>query len=117
MVLYTGTTGDDILFDTIDGADDSLLGLQGNDSLLGLGGNDFLEGGLGRDTLDGGDGDDLANYTIFNAPTITYRPITFENSQIIESNNPGAIEIIRNIETIVGASGEDNVVDGTFTES
>jgi Ca2+-binding RTX toxin-like protein len=47
----------------VQGADDVLVGSDGNDVLLGGAGNDRLDGSLGDDTLIGGSGDDTYVYT------------------------------------------------------
>jgi hypothetical protein len=48
---FTGTNGNDILFDN--GEANTLKGLRGNDKLFGSGKSDNLYGGFGNDTLSG----------------------------------------------------------------
>lgn len=73
--IYAGTSGDDLLFGTIQGdtitgglgkdalrggkGGDQLDGGDGDDLLYGEDDNDTVIGGAGNDTLDGGDGDDI----------------------------------------------------------
>ena len=60
MPVYTGTSGNDILFGSVSA--DSIYGYAGDDYLWGNDGNDFLQGGAGADTLNGGNGIDTVDY-------------------------------------------------------
>ncbi len=69
--IFTGTSGDDIVYgltsgDTLNGAagDDNLFGQGGADTLNGDVGNDLLVGGTGADRLFGGTGNDTIRYVV-----------------------------------------------------
>ncbi|MEB3281746.1 MAG: calcium-binding protein [Lyngbya sp.] len=97
------------------GGDDLLKGNSGNDTLRGNAGNDTLEGGngddkligsRGNDTLDGGDGVDTANYADLG------QAVTLERGGVVNKGSAGTDQIL-NIETVIGATGEDNAIDGS----
>ena len=113
--------------------DDKLKGGNGNDELKGGGGNDELRGGRGEDTLDGGNGrdklrggkdDDIlvgsrGNDTLNgneDMDTADYsnlgQAITLERAGIIDKGSAGTDQIF-NIETIIGAVGQANAIDGS----
>ncbi len=56
-MLYSGTSGDDVLFGDI--GNDKLNGKLGDDTLYGDMGDDLIKGGKGRDTIFGGEGEDI----------------------------------------------------------
>ena len=76
-----------------------------DDTLLGLGGDDVLFASRGDDLLDGGAGFDTANYSNFN------RKITLKSQGAI--NKGSSTDQIADIESIVGAVGQRNLIDGT----
>lgn len=85
---------------------DTLDGGAGNDDLLGQGGDDTLIGSAGNDLLDGGNKSDTADYSDLG------QAITLEAVGVISKGSLGEDQIL-NIETIVGAEGEDNAIDGS----
>jgi Ca2+-binding RTX toxin-like protein len=98
------TTGDDVLFGTVN--NDVIDALAGDDEVFGLGGNDTLIGGPGNDILDGGDGTDTA---VFNGAIADF---------VFEVTPDGILEVVDD------AAGEEDAVisienfqftDGTFT--
>ena len=108
-----GGEGDDTLKggggnDTLRGGNgnDDLDGGNGNDELRGEGGDDTLEGGGGDDILRGGDGSDMADYSELD------EAITLQAVGIIDKGSNGTDKIL-GIETIVGAVGEENAIDGS----
>lgn len=111
--LLQGGNGRDILeggngADILEGGNgrDTLNGGKGNDSLDGEKGNDILQGSRGNDVLDGGKGNDTADYSELN------KAITLNAVGIVEKGNLGTDQIL-NIETIVGATGKANAIDGS----
>lgn len=116
--------------DHVTGNDDAnvLRGLDGNDSLRGEGGNDTLDGGNGDDQLTGGMGDDLLRggagadelnggggpVTIEGSDTADYSEKTEDVSVTLNSNivvdvfvGGVAEDTMRNIENVIGGSGND----------
>ncbi|MEO0932999.1 MAG: calcium-binding protein [Cyanobacteria bacterium J06641_2] len=85
---------------------DTLNGGKGNDSLDGGKGKDILEGSQGNDVLDGGKGKDTADYSQLN------QAITLNAVGVVEKGSLGTDQIL-NIETIVGATGQANTIDGS----
>ncbi|AUT02166.1 hemolysin-type calcium-binding protein [Nostoc sp. CENA543] len=122
--LLIGGQGNDEIFglngnDTIQGgAGDDVIGGgsknslatsrlgDGNDIVQGGAGNDILIGGTGNDTLDGGADFDTADYS--NLGTA----ITLQAAGIVNKGVAG-IDQILNIETIIGARGQANTIDGS----
>ena len=102
--LLQGGKGDDIL----KGGQgrDTLNGGQGNDTLDGGKGKDILKGSQGNDVLDGGKGNDTADYSNLN------QAITLEAVGVVNKGSLGTDQIL-NIETIVGATGKANTIDGS----
>lgn len=95
---------------------ETLSGGLGNDTIFGNGGDDIIEGNAGNDVLssgngfsilDGGTGIDIADYSNLN------QAIIFDPLGIVEKGVAGVDEIIE-IETIRGASGLENTIDGFF---
>lgn len=85
---------------------DTLDGGGGNDNLSGQGGNDTLIGSAGNDFLDGGRKSDTADYSDLG------QAITLEAVGTINKGSLGNDQIL-NIETIIGAEGEANSIDGS----
>jgi Ca2+-binding RTX toxin-like protein len=125
--------GDDFSFfgglggnDTLDGGDgnDFLHGGGGNDKLIGGAGNDTLNGDEGNDTLVGGQGNDFLNGDFGGFPgggstgidTADYsklgQAITLEAVGVIDKGTAGTDQI-QGIETIIGATGKANAIDGS----
>ncbi|HHP7230270.1 MAG TPA: calcium-binding protein, partial [Xenococcaceae cyanobacterium] len=130
MAVINGTNGPDFLEGTANNdvirgfrRRDILLGLEGNDTLKGGGGQDILNGGAGNDDLfgqggrdnlrgsagddllDGGNGIDTANYSNLG------QAITLEAVGVINKGSLGVDQIL-DIETIIGATGQANSIDG-----
>ncbi|KST65049.1 calcium-binding protein [Mastigocoleus testarum] len=103
-----GGNGDD----TLEGGDgkDLLNGGDGNDSLDGGNGRDILEGSKGNDILNGGNGKDTADYSQLT------EAITLEAVGVVNKGSLGSDQIV-NIETIIGATGQDNKIDGSTGRS
>ena len=89
---------------------DTLDGGQGNDTLKGEDGNDILLGSRGNDTLNGGRGHDTADYSHLNTA------ITLEAVGVVNKGRFGTDQIL-DIETIIGASGQANTIDGSTGNS
>ena len=131
--------GDEILGrggnDTLRGraGDDNLQGNAGSDNLRGNGGSDTLRGGRGRDTLDGGGGSDDLRGNRDNDLFIGSRGrdtlrggqgfdtanygdlgelVTLQAVGVVDKGTAGLDEI-RDIEAVIGAEGQDNLIDGT----
>ena len=77
-----------------------------NDNRIGTDNNNVFIGSTGNDTLNGLDGTDIADYSDFNTP------ITLERAGGIDKGN-GDRDLIRSIEIIVGADGQQNAIDGS----
>jgi Ca2+-binding RTX toxin-like protein len=92
-VNLTGTPGPDIL-----------NGSDGNDTFKALGGDDTIFGSLGEDDVDGGANSDTVDYSSVNG-TITLFP-----TGDLTNEDPGESKL-RDIETIIGASGKPNTID------
>ena len=113
--LIKGNAGNDRLSgdagnDTLRGGSgkDTLDGGDGRDLLRGGNGDDNLIGSQGEDTFNGGDGVDTANYADFG------EVITLEAVGVVNKGSAGKDQL-QNIEVIVGATGQDNVIDGTVS--
>ena len=108
-----GGNGDDTLDggkgnDILNGGNgkDTLNGGNGNDSLNGGNGNDILKASQGDDILDGGNGNDTADYSELD------QAITLEAVGVVNKGSLGTDQI-SNIETIIGATGQANTIDGS----
>ena len=77
-----------------------------NDIVIALGGNDRITGSFGNDIFVGGEGKDIADYSKFN------QAITLGATGVINKGSFGT-DLIYEIETIIGAKGKANVIDGT----
>ena len=86
---------------------DTISGNGGDDVILGNAGDDVLSSDDGFSILDGGTGIDVVDYSNLN------EAIIFDPLGIVEKGFAGVDEII-DIETIRGASGLDNTIDGFF---
>ena len=126
-----GGNGNDRLFgeagnDTINGGigNDTVNGGNGNDRLFGQGGRDFMNGGAGNDLLNGGIGNDTLNGSFGNdtlnggagQDTVNYtnfgQAVTITPTGIIEKAN-GETDLLVDVERIVGADGQINVIDSS----
>ena len=96
--------------------DDLLIGNNAANSIEGGSGNDTLFGGEGADTLDGGDGSDTADYS---DKTVAITVTLNESLDTIVTVGEVAEDTIRNIENLIGGSGNDvftgNSVNNIFT--
>ena len=88
-----GSDRPDILFGTSE--DDTISALGGNDTIIGTTGNDFIDGGDGLDTVD---------YTDFGEAVTILPAGAFDN---------GAETQLFSIEKIIGATGQQNSIDGS----
>ncbi|AFY56148.1 putative calcium-binding protein [Rivularia sp. PCC 7116] len=115
--LLKGGNGNDTLKggqgdDTLNGGNgnDLLNGGIGNDLLKGNNGNDILLGSKGHDILDGGKGKDSADYSHL------HQAITLEAFGVVHKGSLGTDQLL-NIETIIGANGQANTIDGSTATS
>jgi Ca2+-binding RTX toxin-like protein len=104
--------------DTITGstANNTLSGGGGNDTLNGgTGGNDTLNGGIGNDSLIGGTGNDRLDGGT-NTDTADYssltQAITLLPTGTVNKGIAGTDQLV-GIETIIGATGQANVIDAS----
>ncbi len=96
---------------TGDGLANQLDGQGGNDVLNGAGGDDLLTGGIGNDTLDGGTGTDTASFAEKTASVV----VTLNGATAATATVGGAAEdTLRNIENIIGGSGNDTLTGDTL---
>ncbi len=106
--LAGGTAADTLTGDTLA---NQLEGQGGNDALNGAGGDDLLTGGTGTDTLDGGTGTDTASF----AEKTTAVVVTLNGATAATATVGGAAEdTLRNIENIIGGSGNDTFTGDTL---
>lgn len=91
-------------------APDLINGSDGNDTLSALGGDDTIFGSLGQDKVDGGTEVDTIDYSSING-TVTLFP------QGILNNGDPQNSLIQNMETIIGASGQPNLIDASAVTS
>ncbi|MEI6573176.1 MAG: hypothetical protein WCO61_06505 [Alphaproteobacteria bacterium] len=98
-----------------DGAD-TLSGNDGDDSLSGGLGADCLSGGTGNDTLDGGAGDNIAHYTYLNSVG-TYVLRVAGATAITSTIGNGEIDVLQNIENILGSGGNDCIIGDNAANS
>lgn len=113
-VTHPGTPGNNTLNGT--GGRDFMMGHRGDDTVRGLGeadvliggqGNDILEGGPAADRLDGGRGEDTASYAS-SASGVTINLLTH-----VAQGGDAQGDRIRNIENIIGSSGNDTLTGDT----
>jgi Ca2+-binding RTX toxin-like protein len=101
-----GGSGDDNI--TGSSGANYLQGGPGNDTLSGAAGNDTIDGGLGADSMSGGPGFDTVTYASrTNGVNVQLGvlPSTF-NGEVNENDT-----IDPDFETIIGGSGNDNIVN------
>ncbi len=77
-----------------------------NDFVVALGGNDTILGSFGNDIFVGGDGKDTADYSNLG------QAITLEAAGVVNKGFFG-IDQLYEIETIIGAKGQANAIDGS----
>ncbi|MBT9313654.1 calcium-binding protein [Leptothoe kymatousa] len=121
-----GTNGNDSLKGR--SGNDTLFGKRGDDSLFGGKGRDYLDGGKGNDTLNGGRGADTLigskGNDIFQGgkglDTADYsdlgQKITLKAAGIVQKGSIGTDQIF-GVETIIGAAGLNNTIDGSTSIS
>jgi Ca2+-binding RTX toxin-like protein len=83
---------------------DSIFGDSNDNLLSGGAGSDTLRGGGGHDTIDGGDGNDWASYSDKTMPVSVTLSSAVDSTVYVNSI---AENTLRNIETVVGGSGND----------
>ena len=88
---------------------DSFIGSSLDDTFLGNGGNDILYGSYGSDTFDGGVGIDTVDYSSMDIPTI------IGTAGTIYKGFDG-VDLVRDVETIIGAEGQINSIDASGTD-
>jgi Ca2+-binding RTX toxin-like protein len=86
--------------------DDVLAGTSLDDLVLGLAGNDRIIGSIGNDILVGGSGTDIVDYSELG------RAVTLEAAGVVNKGRAGKDQILE-IETIIGAKGQANAIDGS----
>ena len=85
---------------------DTLMGDDLNNTFLGDAGDDLLKGAAGNDTLDGGVGTDTADYGDKTASVVA----TLKGATNATVTVGGVAEdTIRNIENVIGGSGDDTL--------
>ena len=103
-----GTAADTLTGDTLA---NQLDGQGGNDALNGAGGDDLLIGGIGTDTLDGGTGTDTASFADKTASVV----VTLNGATAATATVGGVAEdTLRNIENLIGGSGDDTLTGDTL---
>ncbi len=108
-----GGAGDDILYggngdDEIYGGrgNDLISGGCGDDEIYGGRGNDIILGDAGYDLIDGGAGHDILDYSAFSADLYVDFDAGFAFSDEVDEDH------FRNIEEVIGGSGNDTFVLG-----
>ena len=87
----------------------SFIGTSLDDTFLGNGGNDILYGSYGSDTFDGGVGIDTVDYSSMDTPTIIGTAGTIYKGV-------DGVDLVRDVETIIGAEGQINSIDASGTD-
>jgi Ca2+-binding RTX toxin-like protein len=105
MANFPGTPGNDTLNGTAN--NDTFQASAGNDILRGLGGNDTFFGGQGNDTINGGAGSDVLDYSSLGTA------VTLIRGGTVSKGSLGTDTLRTNVETIVGATGQANTIDGS----
>jgi Ca2+-binding RTX toxin-like protein len=106
--LAGGSAADTLTGDTLA---NQLDGQGGNDALNGAGGDDLLTGGAGTDTLDGGTGTDTASFAEKTAAIV----VTLNGATAVTATVGGTAEdTLRNIENLIGGSGNDTLTGDTL---
>jgi|GEM_PF-6524554 len=86
---------------------ENVIGGDGNDSLTGDAADNLFRGGDGKDSIDGGAGSDTADYyDKLESVTIT---LSGDSDTIVRIGGV-AEDTIRNIENLIGGSGNDRLV-------
>ncbi|NJO70824.1 MAG: calcium-binding protein [Oscillatoriales cyanobacterium RM1_1_9] len=83
-----------------------VIGTSNTDTITGSSADNEFGGSAGNDTIDGGSGNDIVNYSDLG------QAITLERAGTISKGSAGTDQIF-NIETIIGAAGEANAIDGS----
>ena len=88
---------------------DRIGGNESNNVIFTQGGNDTIYGSAGADTLDGGTGNDTVDYSPLNG-TVNFIEVTLNTTNNVTVQiDGGTNNIIRNIENVVGTSGNDRI--------
>ncbi len=106
--LLAGEDGDDLLMGHV--GNDTLDGGNGNDALYGEADDDYMIGSTGNDIMDGGDGLDVVDYSFLGTA------ISLEAQGIINKGTAG-VDQSASVETIIGATGYNNLIDGSTGDS
>ena len=77
-----------------------------NDFVVALGGDDLIRGSFGNDIFVGGDGKDTADYSYLG------QAVTLEAAGVVNKGFFGTDQLYE-IETIIGAKGQANAIDGS----
>ncbi|PHM07806.1 calcium-binding protein [Nostoc sp. 'Peltigera malacea cyanobiont' DB3992] len=83
-----------------------IIGTDGDDILVGTGGNDTFLGSAGNDTITGGKGNDIIDYSGLEQP-IVVQPV------LIKKGAVGNDTFKDFFETVIGATGQINIIDAT----
>ena len=89
-----------------------IRGTDGNDNLLGSNKDDILVGSSGDDFLDGANGFDIVDYSKLDRAIKLDQAITLEAAGVINKASLGDDQVL-NIESIIGATGQANSIDGS----
>jgi Ca2+-binding RTX toxin-like protein len=93
---------------------ENLLGSALSDTLRGDNFANRFTGGLGNDTIDGAGGNDTANYFEKTAAV----SVALAGASLVNVFVGGAVEDrIRNVENIIGGSGNDSIFGDTFANA
>ncbi len=113
-------TGADAGNDTLIGIE-NIIGGRGNDSLTGNDYANMLEGGAGEDLLDGGWGIDTASFaSALQGVAVTLTDPASEPDGIAGGSATGGdtgYDTLRNIENVVGGSGDDTIVGNSLANT
>ncbi|MEH2011610.1 calcium-binding protein [Nostoc sp.] len=85
---------------------DTITGDSQNNNLQGGNGNDTFFGSAGNDTILGGAGIDIADYSNLG------QAVSVGIAGAIQKGSLGT-DTVRNVETIIGATGQSNIIDGS----
>ena len=97
--------------------DDTITGNSSDNSIAGGAGNDSLSGGLGNDTLDGGTGNNTVTYDSLEAASTPHTlQLAGTLAQTVTIGN-GQIDVIQNLENLVGSRGNDLIIGDERTNS
>ena len=93
---------------------ENLVGGEGNDTFIGDSADNLFLGGAGNDTLDGGSGSDMADYSDKTEAV----SVTLHGSlDAIVTVGGVAEDTIRNIENLIGGSGNDTLIGDALANS